>query len=880
MTSGRPTARPPGGQARPPRRARTTSRRVRWGDRTARVAISLGGVGTIVAVSGVLVFLVSVVVPLFASPEVRARPVVGLEGAAALADPLHLGVDEYQGLLWAFHPDGRLRVHRVDTGALVEERRPLGDAPPTSACFAGGEAGAAVGLADGTVRLGRMAFESRFVDLPAELRPLRADPERLLAELARRSPEEAEGALLSVTEKGDVRRQALTVGFDDPLAVDPGHAILAVDRAAQPAGSVVASLSAAGTLTVSVATQRTNLITRKVSTRVRSATTTVDLSRGPPRWLRLTGLGDCVFLIWEDGRLERYDTRTLDAVKRVERLDLLGEPGARVTATGFLVGRTSLVVGDSRGRVRVWFRIRPAFTTSPDDSELVLAREFAPGSAAVTALAASSKERLLATGHADGSLSVWNVTTGRLLATLESALEAPIDVLAFGPKVDSLFAAAGGRVASFDLRAPHADVSAGAIFRPVWYEGYERPEHVWQSSSGSDEFEAKFGLWPLVFGTLKATFYSLLFGLPLALLAAVYTSEFLHPRTRARIKPTIEVMASLPSVVLGFLAALVVAPFVEDVVPAVLLAFLAIPFAALLGAHLWRLLPASLGRRWERWRPAGMLAALGLGGGLAALFGPLLEDLLFAGDLKRWLSDHAYGSAAGGLFLLCLPIVGLATAVLFGRGLVPGLRPGAGSGTHQEAASAGLWTFLAATAATVAGAGLLAGGLALLGADLRGGLVDTYVQRNAMVVGFLMGFAIIPIIYTIAEDALSAVPEHLRAASIASGATRWQTATRIVIPTALSGIFSATMIGLGRAVGETMIVLMAAGNTPVLDWNVFSGFRTLAANIAVELPEAVKESTHYRMLFLAALVLFVMTFVLNTVAEVVRLRFRRRAFEL
>jgi phosphate transport system permease protein len=154
------------------------------------------------------------------------------------------------------------------------------------------------------------------------------------------------------------------------------------------------------------------------------------------------------------------------------------------------------------------------------------------------------------------------------------------------------------------------------------------------------------------------------------------------------------------------------------------------------------------------------------------------------------------------------------------------------------------------------------------------------VQRNALVVGFVMGFAIIPIVYTIAEDALAAVPDHLRAASLGAGATTWQTTVRVVVPTAMSGLFSAVMIGFGRAVGETMIVLMAAGNTPVMDWNVFNGFRTLSANIAVELPEAVQGSTHYRMLFLAALVLFAITFVLNTLAETVRLRYRKRRVSL
>jgi phosphate transport system permease protein len=154
------------------------------------------------------------------------------------------------------------------------------------------------------------------------------------------------------------------------------------------------------------------------------------------------------------------------------------------------------------------------------------------------------------------------------------------------------------------------------------------------------------------------------------------------------------------------------------------------------------------------------------------------------------------------------------------------------------------------------------------------------VQRNALVVGFVMGFAVIPNIYTLAEDALNAVPAHLRAGSLATGATPWQTAIWVVLPTAMSGVFAAVMIGMGRAVGETMIVVMAAGNTPVLDWNIFNGLRTLSANIAVELPESVQDGTLYRMLFLAALTLFIMTFVINTAAEIIRQRFRKRAFEL
>jgi phosphate transport system permease protein len=151
-----------------------------------------------------------------------------------------------------------------------------------------------------------------------------------------------------------------------------------------------------------------------------------------------------------------------------------------------------------------------------------------------------------------------------------------------------------------------------------------------------------------------------------------------------------------------------------------------------------------------------------------------------------------------------------------------------------------------------------------------------YDQRNAINVGLAMGFAVIPTIFSITEDAVFSVPKHLTTGSLALGATPWQTMTRVVILTASPGIFSAVMIGMGRAVGETMIVLMATGNTPVMDLSIFQGMRTLSANIAVEMPESELHSTHYRLLFLAGLVLFMFTFMINTLAEIVRQRLRKR----
>jgi phosphate transport system permease protein len=240
-----------------------------------------------------------------------------------------------------------------------------------------------------------------------------------------------------------------------------------------------------------------------------------------------------------------------------------------------------------------------------------------------------------------------------------------------------------------------------------------------------------------------------------------------------------------------------------------------------------------------------------------------------------WLAPRVE-KVVPGLFLAPLVIPALILGALYLWRLVPpGIRRGVRAGTEVALlvpiVLAGGWLCFAL--------GGVAEGL-LLGGDYRTWLLSalglTYDQRNSLVVGVAMGFAVIPIIFTIAEDSLSNVPQHLVAGSLALGATRWQTALRVVLPTASPGIFSAIMIGFGRAVGETMIVLMATGNTPVMDWSIFNGFRALSANIAVELPEAPVGGTLFRVLFLAAFLLFVMTFLVNTAAELVRLRLRKK----
>jgi phosphate transport system permease protein len=855
-------------------RQRKTRWSVRLGDVVSRWCITVGGIGTIVAVAAVFVFLGYVVWPLFESSRVDgARTVESPAGQGR--DPIQrLAVDEYGVIGWTLSQDGALCVFRTDTGEVLERRDVTKGSRITAASFLLESPDVALGFADGTVRQGRIAFSTRFVE-PESLPPT-------LQALTEGQRTVHEGGIVERTAQGQLRLQKVDVALKDAVHIATAPVML-IDQVLQEGKSRFCSLSADGKLQLSRVSERRNLLTDEVILKADKNDLPYRPRFGaPPSHLRLLGHGEAVLLIWEDGFAQRIDCRDPANPAVVEELDLVADPAGRVTAVEQLLGRRTILVGDSTGRAGAWFGVRPKEGTQVSDGvELTRAHELRGPDAAVTSLAASSRNRLALAGYANGEICMFQVTNAETLVRTATG-EAFVVTVAIGPKDDRLYALAGNRLWLAELDPKHPEASWSSMFLPIHYEDYPRPEHVWQSTGGTPDFEPKLGLLPLVIGTLKATFYSMLLGAPLALLAAMYTSEFMHPRWRARIKPTIELMASLPSVVLGFLAGNVLAPLAERAVPELLTAAAAVPCLVLLGAFLWQLLPQRQALLWRWLRlPLIALAAVPAGIALSWRLGPAVERWLFSADVMRWL-DGQVGSGFGGWMLLLLPISALVVALAMGGVVNPWIRslrlPGRGS-----AAAANLLKFLTACAATLALAAA-ASALLALAWDPRGPHVyhylDTYIQRNALVVGFMMGFAIIPIIYTIAEDALSTVPEHLRSASLGTGATHWQTAVRIVAPTAMSGLFSAMMIGLGRAVGETMIVLMAAGNTPVMKMNLFDGFRTLSANIAVELPEAARDSTHYRVLFFAALVLFVMTFCVNTLAEIVRLRFRRRAYQL
>ncbi|MFM1890723.1 MAG: Phosphate transport system permease protein PstC [Planctomycetota bacterium] len=871
-------------------RRRTTSVRVKVADAVARTLITTAGIATIIAVVGMCVFLVAVAVPLFLPGSVEPR-----NGSAALlgaqgAPPRHVALDEHETIGLAVFPDGEVSVFEAATGRELERRTLFGDDTPTAMSFAptGGEA--IFGFADGTLRYGSLGFEPEFVE------PSRIEPEYRGLAVGEAKPRGA--GVVERTPAGAFRTQRFVAKLSDPVRISDAP-IQAVDVSMLPSGPILAAVDAERTFHVKAVTIIRNLMTRKETIRATGGSMELpaEIAGGrPPDHCLLEGRADSAILVWDDGRALRLDTRDRGEPRIAERFSLLDRDDATITSIGFMIGKTTLLVGDSSGSLQTWFRVRPSDEKEAaklvDGSRLVLAHVLPGGpGASVTSLASSSRTRMAAAGFGDGSSRLYYVTNDRLLAECppQDGQRAAISAIAISPKDDGLLTASKDGFFRWGIDIPHPQTTLGSIFGKVWYEGYEKPEHVWQSSSGTDDFEPKFGLVPLIFGSIKATFYAMLFGTPLAILAAIYTSEYLHPKSRARIKPAIEIMASLPSVVLGFLAALVFAPFVERAVPAILAAFVAVPFAVLVGAHLWQFVPTARANRLAAWRvPLAMLfAALGVAGGFVS--GPWIERLLFGGDIMGWLSwkptgpgpqDSPFESPVGGWVLLLLPIASIVSWWFVSLVMGGARRDAIARLGRGAAAMAQLAKFLGGTGLCLGLTFAIASVLSTMGFDPRGSVVDTYVQRNALIVGFLMGFAVIPIIYTIAEDALSSVPEHLRSASLGLGATPWQTAVRIVVPTAMSGIFSAVMVGLGRAVGETMIVLMAAGNTPIMQWNVFNGFRTLSANIAVELPEAVQHSTEYRMLFLAGLSLFVLTFLVNSLAEAVRQRFRKRAIAL
>ncbi|MGH7348434.1 MAG: ABC transporter permease subunit [Candidatus Rokuibacteriota bacterium] len=726
-------------------------------DRWAARLVVVGGIVIIASILAILFVIAAEVYPLFKVPtaELVGTPIGGTADGATAVGPL--GVDEYREVASQVIAGGVLQLTDLKRGLVLA-------AVPIQ-----GLDGAAV---------------TRVTDTGAG---------KYLVGTSRYLIGTSDGHVIPLEVKFDVsftdgrRGVVAQPSFGPPSLLDPERKRPILDMASTESDS--------GPMTV-VRLGPTDLVLQTViqtkalvgAGRREESLTALPLSiEGEIAALGLDRRAEDLFIGTSRGQVVRYDLRDKANPKVAEAVTV--SPGVAVTALAFLLGDRTLLVGDQAGAVSSWQVIWP-------QGRLTRIHQFQGHPGPVVAISASGRDKGFVTADASGGLHVHYGTSGKTLLSMRDG-GGRIQSVVFAPKADAVLTAdSRGAISQWKLDNPHPEITLKTVFGKVWYEGYPEPAYVWQSTGGTDDFEAKFSLTPLIYGTLKGTFYALLIAIPLALLAALYVSEFMHPNLKAYIKPVVEIMAAMPSVVLGFLAGLWLAPMVEQVVPGLFLMPL-VQGVFILGALLlWRLLPTGT-RSW--FRPGSevllLMPVVVLGMWVSFQLGGMIEWSLLDGNYRGWL----------------LSALGL-----------------------------------------------------------------TYDQRNSLVVGIAMGFAVIPIIFTIAEDSLSNVPQHLRAGSLALGANRWQTALRIVLPTASPGIFSAIMIGFGRAVGETMIVLMATGNTPVMDWSIFNGFRALSANIAVELPEAPEQGTLFRVLFLAAFLLFCLTFAVNTVAELVRLKLRRK----
>jgi phosphate transport system permease protein len=920
---------------------RQTSRAVYLWDRGAGAVISVGGAAVLAAVLGICVYLVWEVLPLFKGGESHPQTVQMAGAPAGETSPMLAVLGDYSQALLTLDRGGSMRAVSLGSGTELW-RSSLGGRSVTAISRPEREGLTALGLSDGSIQIGRLALTTgllRDVEVPKEVRALPVGGEMILGE-------GATGQLIQRTRQDQFRQTTANITLRESQA--PGGApVTRIDLRESPEGGrYIATLTSGGGAAFGTVRTITPLGGGEPTDKVTSTPFTIlDQGRGQPDWLFVTSDGHHVLALWGDGTLQRYSTGVGTdagiAIALAESINIA--EGTQVTSAAMLLGGQTLIAGKLSGDVVAYAAGRDSTSPAPDGVRLVRSGQFRVGNGAARALAIGERERIVAAADEAGGVTVRHMTSRKIIARMNptSGASAP-QIMALTPNGDALLSLdEKGHAQAWSISLGHADAGAASLFAPLVYEGEIRPQFIYQSSSGGDVAEVKLSLVPLIFGTLKATVVGMLVAVPLAVLGAIYSSEFMHKRVRKIVKPTVEMMASLPSVVLGFVAAMVVAPYMRDWLPRVLVGILLTPVFLVFFAYLWQMVPRDAAAKVTRRARvllvgAALAVSIALAAGLGdtverALFRPTHTDRLVAGGsyepvpkdqwpawvgqrqtmspdeerrlrqqglyfrgggvvrpveaevtatggppgIQRWLDGSIGDAVPGWLAALFLPVL-LALSFVQSR-VINRERFEQMLGTSPLAmATAELVRFILVVvvgAAVTYGLALLFTGL---GWDTRDSIFGPYSQRNSLVVGVIMGFAVIPLVYTISEDALRSVPDSLRSASLGVGATPWQTAVRVVLPAAGSGVFSAIMIGLGRAVGETMIVLMATGNTPEISSNIFSGFRTLAANIATELPEAVKGSTHMRVLFLCGLILFAMTFVVNTTAEVVRQRFRKR----
>lgn len=731
-----------------------TNRKRLFKEYAARYGVTAGGILVLVALLLIFFYLLYVVEPIFHPSSVTERQTMTRSDDDSI---LALGMEEQTEIGYVFGKSGSVKFIGLKgeqaNQVLAEQQLPMphitsfAQSAPHKGLYA-------VANDQGEVMVVRPRFNVTFPDNKRKITP-----------------------------------ELVYVTGETALQIEPeGQAIRKFAFAVDGTNQLFVFVNQAGQLWAAVVTGEENMMTEEVEWSQYATPLTFedrvdDILITPDRARILVRSGNTISVF--DGR-----KLTEGQPLAISQVLAANEENAHIQAINLLAGANSLMVVNSNGKVSQWFEVN-----NENGREFVKARTFATNNKAISALYPEYSRKTFFTVAKNGELGMF-YTTSEATLWQGKVTDDAITAFAVAPRANAVMVASKSAIKVLDVHNEHPEVTWSALWHEVWYEGYPEPDYIWQSTSASDDFESKFSLMPIAFGTIKAALYAMLFAVPIALAAAVYTAYFMSPSLRKVVKPTVEIMEALPTVILGFLAGLWLAPLIEDFLPGIVMLLVMLPLAILATAFIWHKLPENLRHRLPEGMDSLLLVpVICVVGYVAMMLSGPVEMWLFNGDVRQFITND-------------------------------------------------------------------------LGID--------FDQRNSLVVGIAMGFAVVPTIFSIAEDAVFSVPKHLSNGSLALGATQWQTLVRVVLLTASPGIFSAVMMGLGRAVGETMIVLMATGNTPIMDWSIFQGMRTLSANIAVEMPESEVGSSHYRILFLAALVLFLFTFIFNTVAEFVRQRLREK----
>jgi phosphate transport system permease protein len=718
--------------------------------------VALGGISVIIAIVTIAFYLLYIVAPLFRPAHIEMAASYMAPGGTGTRT-LYYALEEKREIGLRATAEGNLYFFRTSDGSPVAEMTLFRNHPARISAFAAGDPAS-----------GLLVFATE-------------DGKALLVR-----------HLYRTTFPGGVR--VITPYLDFPLGEKSvpisksGIALMLVDAQSGEGQTTVAAFTANSRILITSFRKEAAFLGDEGTITRQDALITVDKN--------ITHLAMDVdqrelYVADDKGFISFFDISDKTAPRLIQRVHAVPD-GVGITSLQFLSGGISILVGDTRGVITQWFPVRDQENNYTLDN----IRSFDSQGSPINNIAPEYFRKGFIAVDSKGFVGIYHASAHRTVK-LKQASSGPLNFVAVAPRADAmLLEDETNQVQFWHIENRHPEVSWQSLWGKVWYESRRQPEFIWQSSSASSDFEPKFSLTPLAFGTLKASFYAMLFAVPLAILGAMYTAYFMHARMRGLVKPAIEIMAALPTVILGFLAGLWLAPFMEKNLPGIFMTMLFVPLSVLISAWLWHRLPARFQHHIpEGWEAAILVPVIVVAGVAAIMLSQPVEDLFFGGNMPMWLTNEM------------------------------GIR---------------------------------------------------YDQRNSLAVGIIMGFAVIPTIFSISEDAIYGVPKHLTTGSLALGATPWQTMLYVILLTASPGIFSAIMIGLGRAVGETMIVVMATGNTPITDLNIFQGFRALSANIAVEMSESEVGSTHYRVLFLAGLVLFMATFLFNTVAEVVRQRLRTK----